>query len=224
MNRTALVIIAATTLLLCLMLFSFGSIAANGNKSTGTKKGSAGPPTTQVTRSNSVSANRPAASEIKQANNKIGARNRVEGSDPDMPSRIHGTIDRETYLRLRDEYTALRRGIEPGRPFDPQARGRAIRQMEDHEALRDGKNTFLGRLTRILGISSTAGAAWTSLGPAPLTNGESLSGGSISVSGRVTAVVVDPTNSNNVYVGTAQGGVWRSIDDGSTWMAIFDIA
>jgi len=44
------------------------------------------------------------------------------------------------------------------------------------------------------------------------------------VSGRVTSVVVDPTNANKVYLGTAQGGVWRSLDGGSTWTSIFDNA
>jgi hypothetical protein len=35
---------------------------------------------------------------------------------------------------------------------------------------------------------------------------------------------VDPTNSNKIYLGTAQGGVWRSTDGGTTWTAIFDTA
>jgi hypothetical protein len=35
---------------------------------------------------------------------------------------------------------------------------------------------------------------------------------------------VDPTNANKVYLGTAQGGVWRSLDGGSTWTSIFDNA
>src|SRR3989442_8655683 len=47
--------------------------------------------------------------------------------DPDL-GKFGGRIDRETYLRKRDEFIALKRGIEPGRPFDPQARGQAIRQ------------------------------------------------------------------------------------------------
>src|SRR3989442_6106603 len=50
------------------------------------------------------------------------------GVDADL-GKIGKKIDRETYLRLRDEYVARRRGIEPGRPFDPAARGRAIEQM-----------------------------------------------------------------------------------------------
>src|SRR5438552_10316782 len=54
------------------------------------------------------------------------------GVDADL-GKIGRSIGRETYLRLRDEYVARRRGIEPGRPFDPGARGRAIEQMERQE-------------------------------------------------------------------------------------------
>src|SRR5260370_39621029 len=45
-----------------------------------------------------------------------------EDEDPDLPSKFHGRVDKQTYLRMRDEFIALKRGIEPGRPFDPEAR------------------------------------------------------------------------------------------------------
>src|SRR6266478_229848 len=57
-----------------------------------------------------------------------------EAEDPDMPKGRRSGIDEKTYLRLRDEYIARRRGMEPGRPFDPEARSRAIRQMQVQEA------------------------------------------------------------------------------------------
>ena len=37
------------------------------------------------------------------------------------------------------------------------------------------------------------------------------------VTGRVTAVVVDYTDSNVLYVGTAQGGIWKTTDCGRNW-------
>lgn len=140
--------------------------------------------------------------------------------DADL-GKFNREIDREKYIRQRGEYFARRRGIEPGRPHDPGARGRAIDQMERQEK---------GRLIETIvngGIPSPIGpdVAWTPLGPgetAALTNGQALSGGNINVTGRTTAVVVDPTNPNKVYIGTAQGGVWRSLDGGTTWQTIFD--
>src|SRR5258707_1927711 len=139
-----------------------------------------------------------------------------EQDDPDLPSKFRGKIDKEAYLRARDEFIALKRGMETGRPFDPMARGRAISQMERQEKGRLIESMVNGSLTPPV----TTDAAWIALGPAPLPNG----GGTIPVSGRVTTVVVDPTNPNKVYLGAAQGGVWRSLDGGATWVAIFDSA
>lgn len=52
---------------------------------------------------------------------------------------------------------------------------------------------------------------WKSIGPSPLNNG------SVNYSGRVTALAVDPANPSIVYLGAAQGGVWKSVDGGATW-------
>src|SRR6266571_5617591 len=142
-----------------------------------------------------------------------------EADDPDLPHRGHG-IDKATYMRLRDEYTARLQGIEPGRPHDPTARGRAIEQMERQQSVLAGGDSLLGRIAGFFGLTPDVGPAWTALGPAPLPNGF----GNNPVTGRVTAVVVDPTNSNKVYLGTAQGGVWRSLDGGTNWTSIFDNA
>ena len=146
-----------------------------------------------------------------------------EGEDPDMPKgKRHGLggIDEKTYLRLRDDYISRRRGFEPGKPFDPAARLRAVKQMQVQEA-------FQAEAAKRLQLNGSSGpgpniatAVWTAIGPAPLPNGS----GNQAVTGRVTAVVVDPTNSAKVYLGTAQGGVWRSLDGGANWTSIFDNA
>ena len=157
----------------------------------------------------------------------------MDEEDPDLPKGRRGNINEETYLRLRDEYVALRRGIEPGRPNDPTARGRAIQKMEQQEARQAEakKQTGLNGIRSFFGLVPAAGPTWTSIGPSPLPNGSVFSppgsptnSVSAPVSGRVTALVVDPTNSNKVYLGTAQGGVWRSLDAGATWTSIFDSA
>ena len=38
----------------------------------------------------------------------------------------------------------------------------------------------------------------------------------------MTAIAVDPTDANVVYVGTAQGGVYRSTDGGTHWTPLMD--
>lgn len=72
------------------------------------------------------------------------------------------------------------------------------------------------------------GPIWVPLGPSPIPNGQTLplalplnSPEKKPVSGRVTVIAVDPTNPNIVYVGPAQGGVFRSLDGGQTWRSLF---
>jgi hypothetical protein len=145
-----------------------------------------------------------------------------EGNDPDLPSKrfLRNRIDKEDYLRLRDEYIAGLRGIDLSKPFDPTPRVRAIEMLTQQEAaLRTAAEKSKGTAHPL------SFADWTELGPAPIPNGQSQQFPTPTVtSGRATAVVVDPTNSSNVYLGTAQGGVWRSTNGGTTWTAIFDSA
>ena len=42
------------------------------------------------------------------------------------------------------------------------------------------------------------------------------------MSGRVTALTVDPTDRDIIYAGTASGGLWRSTSSGTTWEPLFD--
>src|SRR5271154_1747050 len=78
--------------------------------------------------------------------------------------------------------------------------------------------------------SSSGG--WTTLGPVPLASDATGDGfqNYNQVSGRATAVAIDPADStgNTVYIGGAQGGVWKStngatgIADDVTWTPVTD--
>lgn len=59
---------------------------------------------------------------------------------------------------------------------------------------------------------------WQPVGPFTHTNTGSWSSGQ----GRTSAVAVDPTNPNIIYVGTPAGGIWKSINSGSTWTPLTD--
>ena len=59
---------------------------------------------------------------------------------------------------------------------------------------------------------------WTFIGPRPTRTNTDLG----FVTGRVTAIAVDPNNADTVYIGGAQGGVWKSTDAGATWTALGD--
>jgi hypothetical protein len=41
-------------------------------------------------------------------------------------------------------------------------------------------------------------------------------------SGRVMSIAVNPKNKNEYYVGVASGGVWKTVNDGTTWTPVFD--
>jgi hypothetical protein len=78
---------------------------------------------------------------------------------------------------------------------------------------------------------STSGA-WTALGPVPLASDASGDGFQDyhQVSGRATAVAIDPADpaGNTIYIGGAQGGVWKSTNaavttaNNVTWMPLTD--
>jgi uncharacterized protein (TIGR03437 family) len=60
-------------------------------------------------------------------------------------------------------------------------------------------------------------ASWTSIGPRPTGLGSGAA-----TSGRVNAVAVDPRDNNTVYIGAAEGGVWKTTDGGTTWRPLTD--
>src|SRR5579871_1607767 len=41
-------------------------------------------------------------------------------------------------------------------------------------------------------------------------------------SGRVMSIAVNPKNKSEFYVGVASGGVWKTVNDGTTWTPLFD--
>lgn len=41
-----------------------------------------------------------------------------------------------------------------------------------------------------------------------------------SIGGRILCITVDPNNSNNLWAGSASGGIWKSVNAGSTWTSV----
>ncbi len=148
----------------------------------------------------------------------------AETDSADIPAFARARISEEDYLSLRDQQIRLQRGIDD-LVRDPLLRSKAIRTMELQEF-------FLRQLRSsgaVLGtLAPAATNSWTPLGPAPIPNGQTdpnlVAANEVPVSGRVTAIVVDPTNANTVYVGTAQGGLYRTLDGGTTWTPLMDSA
>ncbi|MEQ1605927.1 MAG: carboxypeptidase-like regulatory domain-containing protein [Pyrinomonadaceae bacterium] len=117
---------------------------------------------------------------------------------------------KEEYLARRAEAYSLLRGIDGVTAVDPQLRVAAVKELEKEQERQSRlpDSSFKDALL----------ADWTPIGPAPLFLGN------LKYSGRTTAIAVHPTNPDIVYSGTAQGGVYRSINGGTTWTPIMDNA
>jgi hypothetical protein len=61
--------------------------------------------------------------------------------------------------------------------------------------------------------------SWSFIGPEPIDTPYT----DPVVSGRVSALAIDPGNVNNVYLGGAQGGVWKSTNGGTNWTPLTDL-
>ncbi len=60
------------------------------------------------------------------------------------------------------------------------------------------------------------------IGPHPIATSPPPNNLEAPVSGRVSRIAPDPKNANIAYAGSANGGVWKTIDAGKNWTPIFD--
>src|SRR5437870_4216153 len=63
---------------------------------------------------------------------------------------------------------------------------------------------------------------WTPVGPAPIVDATlggrgAQTAGRLSASGRVTGIAADPIDPNTIFITAAGGGVWKTVDGGTTW-------
>src|SRR5215472_7004662 len=121
------------------------------------------------------------------------------------------------FLRRRQEWFFKPRAFPLG--FIPQgARQRALQQRRLMYQ-REGRFNLSAVPSGTGFVSPLAGTSspWSSIGPQPTA---SPTFSPPFTSGRVTAVVVNPKNSSNVYIGGADGGLWVTTDAGTTWTAL----
>jgi len=113
----------------------------------------------------------------------------------------------------------------PARAIPPEAPLRMREQLEREELrLKQTRTAF--RDSAGAAAEPAQQAVWAALGPAPIAQGQTFGPVSSPVSGRVSAIALDPgyngTTNQTVYVGAAQGGVWRSTDNGANWTPLLD--
>jgi uncharacterized repeat protein (TIGR01451 family) len=124
-------------------------------------------------------------------------------------------------IRRRMEWFYNQRAF-PLRHIPVGARLRALRQLDQmpaEEAQPVIPNSDISP-QNAADISPSTGSStqWTLIGPQPTDTPYN----DPIVAGRVTALAVDPTNSNVVYAGAAEGGVWKTTDGGVHWTPLTD--
>lgn len=120
------------------------------------------------------------------------------------------------------------------REGDSEARRRALIEQWDAVAGATEANTgvtFRSWLAATGGTGSMLRAAitvpqaqrWTSIGPRGLYMDNGFFGSLPQLdAGRVPAVAFHPTDRNTIYVGTSAGGVWKSTNEGASWVPLTD--
>ncbi len=78
-------------------------------------------------------------------------------------------------------------------------------QKKDEKKKEEPKEEKKGGMT----ADTFVGLKFRSIGPA-------------AASGRVMSIAVNPKNKFEYYVGVASGGVWKTVNDGTTWAPVFD--
>ena len=153
------------------------------------KKKSVKPPQAKAAAGGRATAKRPNVKRRKQPR---------EPSQADRPDQRHSELIQDRRFGSEDENLA-------------QLRLAALRETAAAVAQRE----------KIAKPLSLGAGKWVQLGPTVIPNGQTpsaASGGSrVNVTGRITEIVVDPTSPSTIYVATAGGGVWKTVDGGVTW-------
>jgi hypothetical protein len=138
---------------------------------------------------------------IAELRAKVGNKNEAEEREGKGPKKEDESLD---YLEALEAYLSVR-----AYPND----------SVDWNALRGAtaKRDTMGSI-----IPYIAGPTWQFLGPTNCTSPSQWAFGPGKVNGRVASAAIDPNNPSIYYVASAGGGVWKSLDSGTTWSSLGD--
>jgi len=90
--------------------------------------------------------------------------------------------------------------------------GIRVVQVDSVRALRAKRDRDARRFPEVPGQPQPGVCNWTPVGPGPV-----IVNSTTAWSGRVISIAFDQNNADTIYVGAANGGVWRSTDRGRRW-------
>ena len=130
-----------------------------------------------------------------------------EKKDPNFAKLPPHFEKEEGFVRHRMDWFYHQRAY-PNQKVPAGARMRALEQRDAMLAQETAEHIAAG-----LPLPSSS---WTAIGPQPADSFGLVS------SGRVTAVAIDPTNTQIIYAGAADGGVWKTTNGGTSWTPLTD--
>ena len=127
-------------------------------------------------------------------------------SRSDLASEQRQEQEESDLVKLRSEWFYGQRAY-PHQYVPSGANLRALAQLD-----------YKRRAEALLWTAGALAPTWTFVGPKPVDTPYT----DPVVAGRVTALAINPANSNIVYLGAAQGGVWKTTDGGLSWVSLMD--
>jgi hypothetical protein len=155
----------------------------------------------------------------------LGQPTPVAGANRETTKATKPEKDSADTIRKREQWFYKQRASANGR-IPSGARLRALQHMQRMMVAEgklvqrpDGSFVEVAPQVGAAPLAATVTNTWSSIGPTPTTGGFSSP-----VTGRITAIAVDPSDStgNTALIGGAQGGIWRTTDAGVTWAAVGD--
>lgn len=126
---------------------------------------------------------------------------------------------KEGHPQDREAYYAQRRL----NPYDTHYAAAAARLAAYNHMATVQAQVWQGQASA-LNFSQVHFETWQAVGPAPITGGQTPPSDFSSpspVAGRVSSIAIDAID-NAVYVGGAQGGLWRTLNNGTSWTPLTD--
>jgi uncharacterized protein (TIGR03437 family) len=126
--------------------------------------------------------------------------------------------EQDDHQKERDEWFYSQRSY-PRDQIPAGARLNAIAEIRRIDrAVRAGRQQTRAATALGGGLANTLDAAtWTSIGPRPTDLHSTYV-----TAGRVNAIAIDPRDNDVVYMGAAEGGVWKTTDGGINWKPLTD--
>ena len=127
-------------------------------------------------------------------------------------------LEKDDHAKERAEWFYSQRAY-PRTHIPAGARMRAIAEIKRvDQAVRASHRQPLATAAIDGSLANALDAAnWTSIGPRPTDLGSQFVS-----AGRVNAIAIDPRDNNVVYIGAAEGGVWKTTDGGINWIPLTD--